>query len=74
REGFAGRVTGLLRDGKKVRGGGHDDSAALYFPHHYRPEEIRDSLVSAVRSAIESDAPSGLSLGDLLKQALEGKE
>ncbi|HBG14540.1 MAG TPA: phosphohydrolase, partial [Synergistaceae bacterium] len=58
----------------KVRGGGHDDSAALYFPPHYRPEEIRDSLVSAVRSAVESDAPSGLSLGDLLKQALEEKE
>jgi hypothetical protein len=74
REGFAGRVAGLLKDGRKVRGGGHDDSAALYFPPHYRPEEIRDSLVSAVRSAVESDAPSGLSLGDLLKQALEEKE
>jgi hypothetical protein len=74
REGFAGRVTGLLRDGRKVRGGGHDDSAGLYFPPHYRPEEIRDSLISAVRSILESDAPSGLSLGDLLKQAMEEKK
>jgi len=74
REGFAGRVTGLLRDGKKVRGGGHDDSAGLYFPPQYRPEEIRDSLLSAVRSALESDAPSGLTLGDLLKQAMKEKE
>jgi hypothetical protein len=67
-------VTGLLRDGKKVRGGGHDDSAGLYFPPQYRPEEIRDSLLSAVRSALESDAPSGLTLGDLLKQAMKEKE
>ena len=73
REGFAGRVTGLLRDGKKIRGGGHDDSAALYFPPGYRPEDIRDSLVSAVRSALESDEPAGISLGDLLRQAMEDK-
>ncbi len=73
REGFAGRITGLLRDGRKIRGGGHDDSAALYFPPDYKPENIRDSLVSAVRSALESDEPSGVSLGDLLRQAMEGK-
>ncbi len=70
RDGFAGRVVGLLRDGKKVRGGGHDDAAALYFPPHFKAGQIRDSIVSAVRSAVESDAPSGLSLGDVLKEAM----
>ncbi|NBJ14727.1 MAG: phosphohydrolase [Dehalobacter sp. 4CP] len=71
RQGFAGRVVGLLRDGKKVRGGGHDDAAALYFPPHFKPGDIRDSLVSAVKSARESDIPTGLSLGDLLKEAMK---
>lgn len=73
REGFAGRVVGLLRDGKKVRGGGHDDAAALYFPPHFKPSDIRDSLVSAVRTAMESDIPTGLSLGDILKEAMNDR-
>lgn len=73
RDGFAGRVVGLLRDGKKVRGGGHDDAAALYFPPHFKPGDIRDSLVSAVRSALESDVPVSLSLGDILKEAMKEK-
>jgi len=73
REGFAGRVVGLLRDGKKVRGGGHDDAAALYFPPHFKPGDIRDSLVSAVRTALESDIPTGLSFGDILKDAMNDK-
>ncbi len=74
RDGFAGRVTGLLRDGKKVRGGGHDDAAALYFPPHFKPDDIRNSLVSAVRTAVESDIPTGISFGDILKEALNDKE
>ncbi|MDO9508640.1 MAG: phosphohydrolase [Thermovirgaceae bacterium] len=73
RGGFAGRVVGLLRDGKKVRGGGHDDAAALYFPPHFKPGDIRDSLVSAVRTALESDIPTGLSFGDILKGALNDR-
>lgn len=73
RDGFAGRVTGLLRDGKRVRGGGHDDAAALYFPPHFKPDDIRNSLVSAVRTALESDIPTGVSFGDILKEALNDR-
>ena len=73
REGFAGRVVGLLRDGKKVRGGGHDNAAGLYFPPHFKPSDIRDSLVSAVRTARESDVSTSLSFGDILKEAMNEK-
>ena len=73
RGGLAGRITGLLKDGRKVRGGGHGDAAALYFPPHYTADQIRESLLSALRTAREADRPVGLSLGDLLKEKLNGK-
>lgn len=73
RDGLAGRITGLLKDGRKVRGGGHGDAAALYFPPHYTADQIRESLLSALRTAREADRPVGLSLGDLLKEKLNGK-
>lgn len=73
RGGLAGRITGLLKDGRKVRGGGHGDAAALYFPPHYTGDQIRESLLSALRTAREADRPVGLSLGDLLKEKLGEK-
>ncbi len=73
RAGLAGRITGLLKDGRKVRGGGHGDAAALYFPPHYTADQIRESLLSALRTAREAERPVGLSLGDLLKEKLNGK-
>ncbi len=73
RGGLAGRITGLLKDGRKVRGGGHGDAAALYFPPHYTADQIRESLLSALRTAREAERPVGLSLGDLLKEKLGEK-
>lgn len=74
RNAMAGNVVGILRDGKKVRGGGHDDSAALYFPPFYSQEQIKSSLDAAVRTIQERDKPVGTSLGDLLKAALNDKQ
>ncbi len=73
RNSLAGRITGLLKDGRKVRGGGHGDAAALYFPPHYSVDQIRDSLVSGLRTAREAERPVGMSLGDLLKEKLSGQ-
>lgn len=68
---MAGKVVGMLRDGKKIRGGGHDDSAALYFPPFYTPEQIRSTLAAAIRTIQDQERPSGVTLGDLFKGALE---
>lgn len=62
---MAGKVVGMLRDGKKVRGGGHDDSAALYFPPSYSPDQIRTTLQAALRAIKDSERPAGVTLGDL---------
>lgn len=68
---MAGKVVGMLRDGKKIRGGGHDDSAALYFPPSYTPDQIRSTLAAAIRTIRDQERPSGVTLGDLFKGALE---
>ncbi|MGI6253930.1 MAG: phosphohydrolase [Aminivibrio sp.] len=65
RGGMAGKVVGILRDGKKIRGGGHGDSAALYFPQAYSPDQIRDSLRAAMRTIRDQERPVGVTLGDL---------
>lgn len=63
---MAGKIVGMLRDGKRIRGGGHDDSAALYFPSSYSPAQIRDTIAAAMRNMRDSGAPAGVTLGDLL--------
>lgn len=66
---MAGKVVGMLRDGKKIRGGGHDDSAALYFPSSYSPEQIRTTIQAAIRAIKDSERPAGVTLGDLFAKA-----
>ena len=61
----AGKVVGMLRDGRKIRGGGHDDSAALYFPQSYTPDQIRDTIRAAMRTKRDQERPAGVTLGDL---------
>jgi len=61
----AGKVVGMLRDGRKIRGGGHDDSAALYFPQSYTPDQIRDTIRAAMRTIRDQERPAGVTLGDL---------
>ncbi|QTX32376.1 phosphohydrolase [Aminithiophilus ramosus] len=73
RQGLAARIVGLLKDGKKVRGGGHGDAAALYFPAHFSQSQIRDTLLSGIRTARDQERPVGLTLGDLLRAKMEGK-
>ena len=70
RGGLAGRVTSLLKDGRNIRGGGHDDAAALYFPASYNEKSIRESLSAALAAKAESAAGMGVTLGDLLKGAI----
>nr|WP_281680251.1 phosphohydrolase [Synergistes jonesii] len=67
RDGLAGRVLALLKDGKKVRGGGHGDASALYFPRNYTQEQMRDSIVAAIKVEKERSAAPKVTLGDLLK-------
>ena len=67
RDGLAGRVTSLLKDGRAVRGGGHNDAAALYFPANYTDKSIRESILAAVAAKVESSSGMGVTLGDLLK-------
>jgi len=67
RNALAGRIVGLLKDGRKVRGGGHADAAALYFPASYSEELIKDSLLSAIKAVKEQEQSAGPTLGDLLK-------
>jgi hypothetical protein len=70
RNGLAGKLVGLLKDGKKIRGGGHEDAAALYYPSSYREMEIRDTLVGGIRAADQQQTPR-LNLGDLLRKSME---
>ena len=66
REGLAGRAVSLLRDGRKIRGGGHGDAAALYLPAAYTEESIRESVRAALAANNESSSGMGVTLGDLL--------
>jgi hypothetical protein len=70
RDGLAGRVVSLLKDGRKIRGGGHGDAAALYFPNNYSESGIRESIAAALSAERESSSGMGVTLGDLLKGAL----
>ena len=65
RDGLAGRVMSLLKDGKKVRGGGHGDASAIYFPHHYTELQMKDSILAAIRVERERDETPRITLGDL---------
>jgi nanoRNase/pAp phosphatase (c-di-AMP/oligoRNAs hydrolase) len=67
RGGLAGRVVSLLKDGRKIRGGGHEDAAALYFPVSYDEKSIKDTILSALETHSENQAGMGVTLGDLLK-------
>lgn len=67
RDGLAGRVLSLLKDGKKVRGGGHGDASALYFPRSYTQEQMRDSILAAIKVEKERSAAPKVTLGDLFK-------
>jgi hypothetical protein len=70
RDGIAGKVTSLLKDGRSIRGGGHDDAAALYFPANYNEKRIRESIMAALAANEESSSGMGVTLGDLLKGSL----
>ena len=67
RDGLAGRVLALLKDGKKIRGGGHGDASALYFPRNYTQEQMRDSILAAIRVEKERNAAPKVTIGDLFK-------
>ena len=69
RNGLAGSVTSLLKDGRNIRGGGHDNAAALYFPASYNEKSIRESILAALAAKAESSAGTGVTLGDLLKNS-----
>ena len=56
-----------MKDGRKIRGGGHEDAAALYFPASYDEKSIKDTILSALETNSESQAGMGVTLGDLLK-------
>jgi oligoribonuclease NrnB/cAMP/cGMP phosphodiesterase (DHH superfamily) len=71
RNGFAGRVSSILQDGKKIRGGGHDNAAALYFPPSYSEMSIKESLLSAMRTLHEQERPIGATLGDIFRDAMK---
>jgi len=68
RDGLAGRVMTLLKDGRKIRGGGHGDASALYFPRHYTEEQIRDSILAAIKAEKERAESPNVTLGDLFKE------
>lgn len=70
RDSLSSRVVGLLKDGKKIRGGGHGDAAAVYFPAAYKESQVREALLAAIRTTEEQDRPVGLSLGDLFREKL----
>jgi len=65
RKGLAGRVVSLLKDGRKIRGGGHADAAALYFPAHFTESGIRESILTALAVEDENTSKTGVTLGDL---------
>ena len=67
RDGLAGKIVTLLKDGKKIRGGGHGDAAALYFPYSYSEQQIRETVLAAIRQERERSEPPKVTLGDLFK-------
>jgi hypothetical protein len=67
RDGLSGKAVSLLKDGRSIRGGGHDDAAALYFPASYNEKSIMESIQSALATSRESARGMGVTLGDLLK-------
>ena len=71
RNGLAGSVTSLLKDGRTIRGGGHDDAAALYFPASYDEKSIRESILAALATKVESSTDIGVTLGSLLKGSIK---
>mgnify|MGYP000846286294 FL=1 len=74
RSGLAGKITGMLHDGKKIRGGGHGDAAALYFPPYYPLEQISESILSAIDLISEQEKPILMTLGEVLKSKLKQNE
>jgi hypothetical protein len=67
RGGLSGRVVSLLRDGRKIRGGGHGDAAALYFPSSYSESGVKESICAALSAERENSLGMGVTIGDLLK-------
>ena len=67
RDGLAGKIITLLKDGKKVRGGGHGDAAALYFPYSYNEVQIRDTVLAAIKQEKERTEAPNVTLGDIFK-------
>jgi len=67
RDGLAGKIVALLKDGSKIRGGGHEDAAALYFPSNYSEDQIRETVLAAIRQEREGSATPNVTLGDLFK-------
>ncbi len=74
REGEAGKTVTMLKDGKRVRGGGHGDAAALYFPPSYSENRIKESLEAALHTIKEKDRPTGQTLGDIFMKAMDDKK
>lgn len=71
RDGFAGRVSSILQDGRKIRGGGHENAAALYFPPSYSELSIMESLSTAMHTLREQEKPMGTTLGDIFRNAMK---
>ena len=67
RDGLAGQIITLLKDGKKVRGGGHGDAAALYFPYSYTEDQIHNTVLAAIKQEKERSETPNVTLGDLFK-------
>jgi nanoRNase/pAp phosphatase (c-di-AMP/oligoRNAs hydrolase) len=67
RDGLAGKIVALLKDGAKIRGGGHEDAAALYFPSSYSEVQIRETVLAAIRQERERSEATNVTLGDLFK-------
>ena len=67
RDGLAGKIVALLKDGSKIRGGGHEDAAALYFPSNYSEDQIRETVLAAIRQERERSEATNVTLGDLFK-------
>lgn len=74
RDGLSGKTVAILKDGKKVRGGGHENAAALYFPRNYSEERIRESIQTAVHTIKEKSRPTGATLGDVFRKAMENND
>lgn len=67
RDGLAGKIIALLKDGKKIRGGGHGDAAALYFPRSYNEHQIRETVLAAIKQEKERTESLNVTLGDIFK-------